>query len=60
VTLLLVSASARAERARVVDGNSLKLAGEDIRLIGIDAPEGSQICQRAGSAVQRITCRLRA
>jgi endonuclease YncB( thermonuclease family) len=33
----------------VIDGDSLELAtGEQIRLIGIDAPEGRQVCQRDG------------
>jgi endonuclease YncB( thermonuclease family) len=34
--------------ARVVDGDSLRLAGEDIRLVDIDAPELAQDCQRGG------------
>lgn len=33
--------------ARVTDGNSLRIAGERIRLHGIDAPEGRQQCRRA-------------
>jgi endonuclease YncB( thermonuclease family) len=43
--LLVIAATASA---RVIDGDSLELAGEDIRLIGIDAPEGRQVCQRDG------------
>jgi endonuclease YncB( thermonuclease family) len=46
--LLVIAASASAETARVIDGDSLEVAGEDIRLIGIDAPEGRQLCQRDG------------
>jgi endonuclease YncB( thermonuclease family) len=34
-------------RARVVDGDSLELAGHRIRLFGIDAPEGPQSCADA-------------
>lgn len=32
-------------RARVIDGDTLELAGRRIRLEGIDAPERSQFCQ---------------
>lgn len=34
-------------RARVVDGDSLELAGHRVRLFGIDAPERSQECSDA-------------
>jgi endonuclease YncB( thermonuclease family) len=34
--------------AEAIDGDSLKLAGEEIRLKGIDAPELNQICQVSG------------
>jgi endonuclease YncB( thermonuclease family) len=34
--------------ARVIDGDGLILDGTDIRLFGIDAPELSQTCTRAG------------
>jgi endonuclease YncB( thermonuclease family) len=46
--LLVVVTAAHAEPAHVIDGDSLEVAGEDIRLIGIDAPEGRQLCQRNG------------
>jgi endonuclease YncB( thermonuclease family) len=35
-------------RYRIVDGDSLALGGERFRLLGIDAPEFSQICTRDG------------
>jgi endonuclease YncB( thermonuclease family) len=34
-------------RAKVVDGDSLEVAGERIRLFGIDAPEAHQQCRDA-------------
>ncbi len=34
-------------RAKTVDGDSLFVADEEIRLVGIDAPEGRQMCKRA-------------
>jgi len=35
--------------AHVVDGDSLVVAGQKVRLYGIDAPEWNQICQRDGA-----------
>ncbi|MGH1418248.1 MAG: thermonuclease family protein [Hyphomicrobiaceae bacterium] len=35
-------------RPKVVDGDSFKLGRDEIRLLGIDAPEGRQMCQKAG------------
>lgn len=35
--------------ARVIDGDSLSVAGREIRLMGIDAPEGRQHCTRGGT-----------
>lgn len=37
-------------RAKVVDGDSLEIAGTRIRLWGIDAPEYGQTCERAGKS----------
>jgi endonuclease YncB( thermonuclease family) len=37
-----------AGRAKVIDGDSLEIAGERIRLFGIDAPESRQECRDAG------------
>ncbi|MCV9996779.1 thermonuclease family protein [Pararhizobium sp. YC-54] len=39
---------AASGRARVVDGDTLVLDGRRIRLVGIDAPELRQVCQRDG------------
>lgn len=36
---------------RVVDGDTLEVAGEKVRLHGVDAPELAQTCLRAGGAV---------
>lgn len=32
----------------MVDGDSLDIGDVSVRLIGIDAPEGNQVCQRDG------------
>ncbi len=36
--------------ARVIDGDMIEIAGERIRLHGIDAPESGQRCRRLGHA----------
>ena len=40
-------------RARAVDGDTLEVAGQKVRLFGIDAPELDQMCDRGG---QRWAC----
>src|SRR5262249_59454223 len=34
--------------ARVIDGDTLEIAGRRIRIFGIDAPEQDQTCERGG------------
>jgi endonuclease YncB( thermonuclease family) len=50
LALVVTSGRANAEelvgRASVVDGDTLEIRGEKIRLHGIDAPESSQRCTR--------------
>lgn len=36
-------------RARPIDGDSLRVGNHEVRLKGIDAPEGRQTCQRDGA-----------
>ena len=51
---LLVAAStsdgALSGLAKAIDGDSLMVGQSEVRLFGIDAPEGTQACTRAGSA----------
>lgn len=35
--------------ATVIDGDTIEIRGQRIRLYGIDAPEGNQLCERAES-----------
>jgi endonuclease YncB( thermonuclease family) len=37
-----------AGTAQVVDGDTLTVAGQRIRLHGVDAPEANQLCERGG------------
>ena len=46
--LLLSAAVARAERATVIDGDTLTIGERTFRLYGIDAPEHGQKCARHG------------
>ena len=39
-------------KARAVDGDSLELGDRRVRLIGIDAPERRQTCEKAGETTQ--------
>ena len=40
-------------KPRVIDGNTIEIAGERIRLHGIDAPEAKQTCAAAGRVCRR-------
>jgi endonuclease YncB( thermonuclease family) len=45
---LPLSAADVTGRARAVDGDTLEVAGQKVRLFGIDAPELDQACDRGG------------
>lgn len=47
--LLLLPFVLAAKPDRVIDGDTLEVAGERIRIWGVDAVEGRQICQRDGA-----------
>ncbi|HEU0221518.1 MAG TPA: thermonuclease family protein [Paracoccaceae bacterium] len=66
---LLCAGAAHAETlrgpARIIDGDSLAIAGRPVRLLGIDAPELAQLCEdelgrsyACGKAAQRHLARL--
>ena len=47
--LILAALTTLTGQPRVVDGDTLVIAGQHIRLDGIDAPETTQVCQRDGA-----------
>jgi endonuclease YncB( thermonuclease family) len=56
IALLLLAASTAGAadlvgRARIIDGDTLEVAGTRIRLFGIDAPELHQECRRTSGTV---------
>ena len=56
-------APVEAIQARVIDGDTIAIGDERIRLFGIDAPEHDQVCSQAGRPVRcgdEATSQLRA
>ena len=56
ILLFLISTNTYAERiegiALVIDGDTIKIKNNKIRLSGIDAPESNQLCKRIFLSIQ--------
>lgn len=56
--LLLFAAASAQQRAEVVDGDTLRVAGELVRIIGMDAPELHGRCPRERALAERARARM--
>lgn len=58
LALTLLAAPAAAQRAQVIDGDTIRVAGETIRMMGLDAPEKRARCPAEARLAARATARL--
>jgi endonuclease YncB( thermonuclease family) len=59
LALTLLTTPAAAQRAQVVDGDTIRVSGETIRMLGLDAPETRARCPAEARLAARATARLR-
>ena len=53
VTTSLIGAELLSGRASVIDGDTIEIHGQRIRLQGVDAPEAGQTCTKAKGRIWR-------
>jgi endonuclease YncB( thermonuclease family) len=59
LALALLAAPAAAQRAEVIDGDTIRVAGVVVRMMGLDAPERRARCTAEARLAARATARLR-
>ena len=55
----MLASAAMAQSVRVVDGDTLNIAGERVRIMGLDTPETSARCQREADLARQATAHMR-
>lgn len=59
LALLLLATPAAAQRAEVIDGDTIRVSGVVVRMVGLDAPERRARCRAEARLAARATARLR-
>jgi endonuclease YncB( thermonuclease family) len=59
LALTLLTTTAAAQRAQVIDGDTIRVSGETVRMMGLDAPETRARCPAEARLAARATARLR-
>jgi endonuclease YncB( thermonuclease family) len=58
LALALLAPPAAAQRAEVIDGDTIRVAGVVVRMVGLDAPERRARCRAEARLADRATARL--
>lgn len=55
----MLSLGAQAQSVRVVDGDTLRVGGERVRIMGLDTPETSARCPQEAALARQATAHMR-
>ncbi|MGX9966100.1 thermonuclease family protein [Roseomonas sp. F4] len=59
LALALLATPTLAQRAEVIDGDTIRVAGQVVRMVGLDAPEMRGRCPAENALARQATARLR-